>query len=139
MNSTQLAAFVCYAIAALIAFIFGTTYLTRKEFMPYHADAVEMEWGEVDKRFQVLILALLRAVGGGWLAVGITFVFLLAFPFREQASWALFALPLVGLAVCGPTLYATLYVRNNTQAAPPLPFVVVAVVLLVAGFVLSIV
>jgi hypothetical protein len=139
MTSTQIVAFVCYVISALIAFSFSFIYLTRTEFMPYHRDAVGHEWHEVDRSYQVLILALMRAAGGGWLATGISLVFLLAFPFRSQELWALIALPLVGLSTAGASLYATLHVKNNTNATPPVLLVVAAIVLVLAGFLLSII
>ncbi|MFN2221527.1 MAG: hypothetical protein PVH65_15000 [Chloroflexota bacterium] len=139
MTATQTAAFICYLISALIAFSFSFIYLTRREFMPYHKDAIQREWHEIDREYQVLILALMRAAGGGWLAVGVGMVFILGFPFRSQATWAIVALPLLGLSAAGATLYATLYVKNNTEAAPPVLLVVVTVMLLAAGFVLSII
>jgi hypothetical protein len=139
MNATQIASFVCYITATLIAFSFSFIYLFRKEFMPYHSDAVEHEWQEIDKKYQTLILALMRAVGGGWLACGISILFLLVFPFRSQALWALIALPLIGFSIGGTALYATLYVRNNTKASPPVNLVIAIMMLLGIGFILSIV
>lgn len=139
MTSTQTAAFFCYLASTLVAFSFSFIYLTRKEFMPYHSDAVDREWHEVDEGYQVVILALMRGIGGGWLAVGIGMVFLLVFPFRTQALWATIAIPLVGLSAAGAALYATFYVKNNTKATPPVRLVEAAILLLTAGFFLSII
>jgi hypothetical protein len=57
MNITQMAAFVCYSLVVLVAFGISAMYLLRTKFMPYHGDAVELEWEEVDSKHQVLILA----------------------------------------------------------------------------------
>lgn len=52
-----------YIMSAIPLALFGAIYLTRSEFMPYHAAAVGQSWGEVAPGFQVLLLAMMRAVG----------------------------------------------------------------------------
>jgi hypothetical protein len=107
--------------------------------MPYHSDALQRGWDELDSQLQALLLGLMRAVGGGWLAVGLSVAFLLVFAFRAGEAWARYAIPLVGLAAALPSLYAGLYVRNRTPASPPVKLVAVAVLLLIVGFVISLV
>jgi len=60
---------VLYGLISLLGFIFAYIYLFRSEFMPYHAIAVGKDWADVAPEFQVLILALMRVSGGGWLGV----------------------------------------------------------------------
>jgi hypothetical protein len=139
MSTTDVIAIICYGLATLVAFVFCAIYLTRSEFMPYHGDAVELPWSEVDSKHQILILALMRASGGGWLATGISMAFLLAFPFRSGETWSVFALPLVGLSAAISTLYAALFVKKNSQANPPAGLVGAAILSILLGFVLSIV
>ena len=139
MSITQIAALVCHSFAVLVAFAFSAMYLLRSKFMPYHGDAVELKWEEVDSKYQVLILALMRATGGGWLSAGICMIFLIAFPFRSGEPWSLFALPLVGLATASATLYAALYVKRNSRANPPVGLVGAAILLLFLGFIFSII
>lgn len=68
---------VCYFLAAILLAAFGGVYLFRSEFMPYHADALGMDWNSVDRTVQVLILALMRVAGGGWLAVSLAIAILI--------------------------------------------------------------
>lgn len=139
MNITQITAFVCYSLAVLVAFVFSAMYLLRSKFMPYHADAVELKWEEVDSKHQVLILALMRAAGGGWLSTGISMILLLAFPFRSGEPWSLFALPFVGLATASATLYATIFVKRNSRANPPAGLVGASILVILLGFIFSII
>ena len=125
MSSTQLAAFGCYAIAALIAFIFGTTYLTRKEFMPYHADAVERSWNDLDEKIRILIIALMRVAGGGWMASSLAIGILMYFFILQGDPLISLAMTFTGLAVSIPTLLATLIVKRRTKANPPVFAVVI--------------
>ena len=131
-------AFGCHFTAALLLGIFGLVYLFRSEFMPYHAVAVAREWRAVEHPFQILILALMRAVGGAWLATSLAIFILLFVPFRQGARWAQWAIPSVGLVAAVPTLYTTIYVGQNTPATPPWIAVVVGILLMVVGLILSV-
>ena len=53
-----------YSFSLLIVLGFAVTYLTKTEFMPYHADAFSMQWQDLPKPQQILILALMKVVGG---------------------------------------------------------------------------
>jgi hypothetical protein len=112
-------AFACHLLAIFIIAAFGLTYLLRSEFMPYHGAAVGMPWAEVSAPFQVLILALMRAVGGACIAVVVLALFVLLVPFRRGAKWARWALPAGGLVIAAGALYAMLFVALNTTAKPP--------------------
>lgn len=139
MSATEIAAIVCYVLSFLVAAVFCAVYLTRSEFMPYHSDALQASWDELDSNLQTLLLALMRTAGGGWLGVSISVALLLWFPFRAGERWAVYGIPLIGLGAAVPSLFATLYVRSRTSASPPVNLVIAVILLLIIGFVLSLV
>jgi hypothetical protein len=115
----------------------GVVYLSRTQFMPYHAMALGKIWPDIDQALQILLLALMKAFGGASLAVGVGMAILLFIPFRRGVLWARCAIPVVGVVAELPALYATLSVAHNTPATPPWIGVLLIMVLLIAGFVLS--
>jgi hypothetical protein len=131
-------AFGCYTLAALAALLFGSIYLLRSSYMPYHADAVGLSWMELDPNMQTLLLALMRVAGGGFLATGAAIVVLLLFPCRRDEIWGYWAVPLVGLSASLPTLYATHLVNSRTPANPPWEVALATVLLLLIGAALSV-
>ena len=137
MSKAMKIAFGCHLVAALLLLAFGLVYLFRPEFMPYHADAVAREWSAVERPYQILVLALMRATGGAWLATAMAMVILLFVPFRQGHKWARWTIPAIGLVVSGPAFYATTYVRQHTPGNPPWMAVVVGILLSIAGLVLS--
>ena len=139
MPSPMKFAFTCHSLAAALLVVFGFVYLFRPEFMPYHADAIARDWGDVEEPFQVLILALMRVAGGGWVASATAIAILLLVPFRQGLRWARWAIPVVGLLVSAPALYATAYVRRYTPAEPPWLAALAGMTLLMLGFVSSLV
>ena len=130
-------AFICYLIAAVGSIGFGMVYLARSTFMPYHRDALLTPWEKLEKPYQALFLALIKVAGGGFLVSGLSVVFMALFPFRAGHVWARFAIPIIGLAMALPALYATVHVRRHTPASPPVVASVITVALLLIGFALS--
>jgi hypothetical protein len=116
---------------------FGLTYLFRKQFMPYHGVALGKSWVEVPKELQTLILALMRAVAGGTLAVAALALIVLLIPFRAGVVWAFWAVPASGMILSAGSLYAMRLVAANTPGQPPFKPVLVAIALSIIGLVLS--
>jgi len=130
-------AYGCHGAAALVLGSFGLVYLLRSEFMPYHAVAVGQSWSEVPAAYQVLIVALMRVVGGAWLATATALIMVLVGPFRRGQPWARWAVGLVGLLAYGSALYATLLVQHHTPATPPVGAALAGILCAGAGLVLS--
>lgn len=130
-------AFACHALGIVTIVGFGLAYLLRRQFMPYHGVALGQEWAEVPRPVQVLTLALMRAVGGAALALAVLAGFVLLIPFRAGEAWAFWALPVSSVLVSSGSLLAMGTVAKNTPARPPFLPVVVALVLSIVGFFLS--
>jgi len=131
-------AFGCYAAAYLLCAAFAVIYLLRPQFMPYHAVALGVHWEELGRPFQILILGLMRVVGGGLLAAAFVGAILLLRPFRQGTSWARWAIPVHGLILGLSSLWGTLSVQLNTPARSPWLVAAVGIALLLVGGALSI-
>lgn len=132
----KLAAGLLYGITAIVSLILGGLYVLKRSFMPYHAEALSQSWGEVEAATQVLISALMTVAGGGWFTVGVVILLLLAFPFRNDRKWAVYALPAIILLFYLPNLWATLSVLQQTPGTPPWQGNVVACLSAVVGIAL---
>ncbi len=137
MTKTRRAAMVGYVISSVPLFVFGAVYLLRPEFMPYHAEAVGQSWAEVEPAFKILILALMRVVGGAFLALALAIVVIAIKPFREGQAWATWLLPAISLMALGASLMATMSVARNTPGNPPVAVVLGSGVLVGLCFGLS--
>ncbi len=107
--------------------------------MPYHAEALGLSWSQLEEKMQILILALMRATGGGFLATGLTIFILLIIPFRSGESWAAYAIPAIALCLSGGTFLATLLVKTKTPGNPPVFLSFLALALTFTGFIFSVV
>jgi hypothetical protein len=139
MNPANLSAFVCYGLSAILSMLFGIIYLVRSKFMPYHQEALNKPWQQLDQNLRVLLIGLMRTAGGGLLATGTSVAILLLIPFRAGEFWSIYSIPVIGLLVAIPTLYATALIRLRTHAHTPVVASSLGVGLLVIGFILSII
>lgn len=133
---TRIAAFL-YVGVAIASLGFGATYLFRPTFMPYHSVALGKEWSELDTPTQMLLKGLMEVAAGGWLALGILVLLLVAFPIRRGERWARIAAPVALLVFYVPALNATLNVLHNTPASPPWGGGVLACVLAAVGLIID--
>ena len=139
MSGRLKVAFLCYLLALLILITFGLIYLFRQEFMPYHEVIVGKSWSELEPALQILFLASMRIVGGCFLALACAIGILLYKPFRQGMRWAYWAIPVISLIASLSMLFATIYVARNTQASPPWIGAALGILLVVTGFILSLV
>ncbi len=132
-------AFGCYLLTFFIVSLFAAAYLKRSDFMPYHGLAVGLPWKEVEPRMQLLLMALIRVVGAGWIALagaGVMLAWLIFFG-GHFALPQLLAFQLFCLFATVPPVLVASGVRRRTGARTPVPAGVAVVLLSVIGFVLA--
>lgn len=132
----KIAAFVNYLAAAMLM-VMGIIYLTKTSFMSYHGDAISLNWDEVDQNTRVLILALMRGVSGGLIAVSITILFLEFKFISSKLRWIPVLIMIVGIILSGTIMYAMLIVKINTPGNPPIAMTISGIGLLIIGFFLN--
>ena len=120
-------------LASVILIVLGIIYLFNPQFMPYHRQAIALQWEEVPFAFQKLILALMRALGGAYLAIGITICLLQIHVNKTQNKLAVIILFISGIVVTISSLYASLVVRINTPGKAPYYLALLGGTLLIAG------
>ena len=139
MKTLKLVIIICDGMVALLGFVFALIYLLRPEFMDYHAIAVHETWAEVDPGFQILIIALMRVSGGGFLGVSLAITMLLYIFLKQDKVWPITAIFFIGQSILIPTLYATLLVKYHTGANPPWIAAVIAIVILLVAWILALI
>ena len=131
----KIALYIYYSLAVTSLFL-GSIYLLSPQFMWYHRQAIQTDWVDLSPQFQILVLALMKVTGAGWVAMGVALLILLHFGFLRGQTWAGWAIPLIGLIFYGPTLYVTAWVTLNTPGTAPWYGSLIAVILLLLGFVI---
>jgi len=131
-------AVVLLVLVAAGALQSAAKYMFATEFMPYHAVVVGRSWVELDANTRSLLLAMMKVMGAGNLAIAAA---LLCFAYRAAKGerWAAWAALLTGACLWIPTLYVTLALRAaRPEAQTPSGLTLAALVLLAAAAVLMV-
>jgi hypothetical protein len=133
-------ALILFAIVGISHLIFGIAYVTTNEFMPYHAQALNINWNNLDENYKTLFLALIRLAGAGGLVAGLVNVTLVTYLYHRVECRFIWLLIVSSLIFQFVTNYVVYYVVTNTPGDPPLLMVsigsvifIIATILLFAG------
>jgi hypothetical protein len=125
-------------LVALAVIVFGVRYMRRDSFLPYHAAVAGKSWSELDPGVQVVILGMLRLIGGGFATFGVTLLWL-CFALHGGARWAPWAILTVSAIALAPMLYVAIQLRSfRPDAQTPVRPTLVMMVLIALGIGLSI-
>ena len=132
-------AFALFAVTGISHIVFGIVYVTADQFMPYHAQALSVEWSRLDANYRTLFLALIKLAGAGGLVAGIVNLSLVVYLLKRTSSKLLWLLPLSALVFQLTTNYVVYSVYTNTPGEPPLVIVSVGTgILTIATIILAI-
>jgi len=125
-------------LVALAVIVFGVRYMRREAFLPYHAAVAGKSWAGLDPGVQVVILGMLKIIGGGFATLGVTLLWL-CLALHEGARWAPWAILTISAAALGPMLYVAIKLRAfRPDAQTPVRPTLAMMGLIVVGVGLSI-
>ena len=117
-----------FAVIGLSLFLTGCVYLLRDEFMPYHAEAIQTEWGALGPNLQALLLGLIKGLGSGAFVSGLVILVMVGVSLKGIPRSFVLLLPITAIGYSGLLCYATYTVYSNTPGNPPLGLTVALVV-----------
>ena len=109
-----------FALVGLSLLLVGCVYLSLSQFMPYHAEALQLEWDKLDANFQGLILGFLKGLGSGAFVAGIAVLWMAGKSLRESPQPFVVLMPFVAISYTSLLCFATYTVYTNTPGNPPL-------------------
>ena len=137
MNKRDKIAFSIYLIISLLGFAFGIAYLACSTIMPYHHQAIGMDWEDLGPGLQVMLKNFVNFAGAGFITGSLSCLIMLLIPFRRGELWAKWAVPLILMLFNIFCLYVSATVAAETDAATPWPLSIVMIFLLLVAFIIS--
>jgi hypothetical protein len=128
---------LCTHAAALLLFGFGMAYLMKNSFMPYHSEAVSLQWEQIEPNARYLYLALMRAASGGFISTAFVIVFLQVKLHKYRIPWIPALILAMGTIMMACLVYAIVLVSSHTPGRPPAAATLAGEVLLIAGFIFN--
>ena len=137
MSTKKKIAFAIYLLVGLLSIAMGVRYLLCPTIMPYHKQAIGIEWEAIPAPMQVLLQSLVNVVAAGFLVTGIAVIVVVIIPFRRGEKWTLWLIPLLVLVWTGLSAHSSVTVAMRTQASTPWWIAATTIVLMLVAFVLS--
>jgi len=105
--------------------------------MPYHQQAIGMQWAALEPGLQVLLNGFIKITSGFFFIQGITMIVLLVIAFRRGELWAKWFIPALSLFWLCFGLYVPINIALKTKASTPWPASFIVLAITVAAFLFS--
>jgi hypothetical protein len=130
-------AYRCYIASAVVLTVFGIVYMAAEEIMPYHQRVLGTTWEQLDPNLQALLLTFVHATGASYLVGAVAMWFLLLIPFRRAEAWSLWAIPVIGVGLLGPSVHYARSLARATGEQTPWQLTLLGLLVLLVGIVAS--
>ncbi len=124
-----------YLGGTVMLLAFALRYLLSPTVMPYHLIAMGKRWDELEQETRIILLALMRAAGAGYLAVSVATGCLVIGGLRRHYAWANVTLLLMFAALLLPLTFVMYSVRCRTPGRPPIGASAIGMAVTVVAFV----
>ena len=127
---------ICFYLGGdAILVVFAALYLLRPTVMPYHLDAIGKRWEEIEQGTQIVLLALMRAAGAGYLALSGAAACLVVGGLRRHYAWVNLTLLLTYLTLLLPLTFVMNKVRRVSPGRPPISASITGIVVAIGAFI----
>jgi len=130
---------VLYFFVGVISLVMSIKNLTAKTFLPFHAQAIGKPWDQIDKQFQYLIQTLMKLTGMGFLVVALILLVLPISNIFIKSSIVTFLVPVTSGLFCFGLYLFNYRLYRSTNAETPWKNSLMAIFVIIIGFILSIV
>jgi hypothetical protein len=113
--------------------------MSAKTFLPFQEQAAGGQLDKLDPRLRAVILALMKVAGAGFLAVAILLLVVPAFNYIAPSPFLAYTAPGIALIYCAGLAVINYSLYKKTKAETPWKKSLVAIALLVAGMVVTVI
>lgn len=128
---------VLYFIVGIISLIMAAKSLFSKKFISFHEKAAGQSLDSLDKPLQIVILALMKVSGLGFLVVALLLLIFPIINYFFTDNFTKFAIPAVSLIYCTGLFIINYYLYKHTKSKTPWRGSIAAMIILLAGMILS--
>ena len=137
MRTTEAIIIVIYGFVGVISLIMACKNLFSKKYLLFHEKAAGRSWEEIDNPLQVVILALMRISGLGFLVIALL---LIVFPIVNQFihnEFLKYSIPIIAFLFCSGLFLVNYNLYKQTNSTTPWKGSLFAMFAILAGIILS--
>ena len=133
----QYSSTVVYLGIGILSLVMAFKSLSAKKYLSFHEQASGLAWDSIDERLQLVIKALLRISGLGFLLVAVLLIALPLGMFWRPVLFLKYIVPVTALLFCAGLCIVNFDLYQKTKAATPWKKSLAVVVLIVVAIFLS--
>lgn len=128
-----------YMVVGLISLTMAYKSIFSTRFIPFHEKAAGKTWDQVDNGLQSVIIALMRVSGLGFLVVALLLIIFPLFNYYYKNSFIQYAVPMISLVYCFGLFLFNYQLHTKTNAETPWKRSLYAALVILIGFIISLV
>jgi hypothetical protein len=127
-----------YLVIGLVCLIMAYKSIFSKKYLPFHEEAAGKSWDSIDKPLQNVIITILRISGLGFFII---FLIMSIFPvinYFKPNPVIKFSTPIISLIYCFGIFLFNYRLFKQTKAKTPWKGSLIAMIMILSGFIISI-
>ncbi len=126
-----------YFLTGIVSLVVGLWFLTAKQFFYYHAQATGLKWEQIDQKLQLIILALMKVGGVGYIALSLFLIIFTITGDFEKNRVLKISIPVITIFFYCGIFVITFYVYMLTKANTPWNLSLIEIIMLFIAMILS--
>jgi hypothetical protein len=126
-----------YSFTGIVSLIMAYKSIFSHKFLPFHEQAAGKSWNSIDRGLQIVILALMKVSGLGFLVIAVLLMVLPVFYYLKDDSPVQYVIPWISLLYCFGLFLINYQLTVKTKARTPWKGSLYATILIGTGIILS--
>jgi len=127
-----------YFLVGIICLFMAYKSIFSKKFLPFHEEAAGTSWESIDARLQNVIITILRISGLGFLTIFLILAVFSIINYFKPDPVIKFSIPAISLIYCFGLFLFNFQLFKQTKAKTPWLGSLIAMIMILAGFIISI-
>jgi hypothetical protein len=129
---------ILYFITGIICLLMAIKTISSSRFLPFHEKASGLSWDEIDSQLQTVIVTTIRISGLGFLIIFLTLTILPILNWFVNDKIIKYYIPFISMVFCTGLFIFNYQLYRKTKAVTPWKGSLIAFIIIVISFVLSI-
>lgn len=128
-----------YIAVGIICLLMAYKSVFSKKYLPFHEEAAARSWDSLDKPLQNVIITILRISGLGFFIIFLLLTVLPAVNYFRPDPFIKYSIPVISSIYCFGLFLFNYILFKQTKAKTPWMGSLIAIFIILTGFVLSII
>lgn len=126
-----------YFLVGVVSLIMAFKSLFSGKFIPFHEEAAGRPWNRVDAPLQLVIIALMRVSGLGFLVIALLLTIFPIVNYFRHDPFVKYAIPVISFVYCTGLFFTNFYLHRQTKAATPWKGSLYVMFMIITGIIIS--